>query len=50
MSEYFPEQKSLGKVNIELDLSNYVTADFKNGAGIDTSSFVKKTCFSQLKI
>ena len=23
MSEYFPEPKSLGKVKVELDLSNY---------------------------
>ena len=25
MSEYFPEPKSLGKVKVELDLSNYAT-------------------------
>ena len=30
MSEYFPEQKSLGKLKVELDLSNYRTkTDFK---------------------
>ena len=49
MSEYFPEQKSLGKMNIELDLSSYVTTDFKNGAGIHTSSFAKKLVLASLK-
>ena len=30
MSEYFPKQKYLGKLKIELDLSNYATkTDFK---------------------
>ena len=45
MSEYFPEQKSLGgRVKVELDLSNYATkSDLKNGTGVDTSSFAKKT-------
>ena len=44
MSEYFPEPKSsVGRVKVELDLSNYTTkADLKNGAGIDTSRFAKK--------
>ena len=38
MSEYFPESKSLRKVKVELDLSNYATkTDW-----IDTSSFAKK--------
>ena len=34
MSEYFPESKSSwGRVNVELDLSNYATRpDFKNAA------------------
>ena len=37
MIEYFPEPKSLGKVKVELDLSNYATkADLKNLTGIDT--------------
>ena len=40
MSQYFPEPKSLGKVKVELDLSNYATKpDFKNVTEIDTSSF-----------
>ena len=29
MSEYFPEPKSLEKVKIELDLSNYAIKTFK---------------------
>ena len=41
MSEYCPEQKSLGgRVKVTLDLSNYTTkADLKIGTGIDTSKF-----------
>ena len=44
MRQYFPEPKSSGgKVNIELDLSNYATkADFKNATDVDTSEFAKK--------
>ena len=50
MSEYFPERKSLGKVKVELDLSNYATkTDLKNAAGIDTSSFAKKVDLTNLK-
>ena len=50
MSEYFPERKSLGKVKVELDLSNYATkTDLKNAAGIDTSSFSKKVDLTNLK-
>ena len=50
MREYFPEPKSLGKVKVELDLSNYATkTDFKNKAGIDTSSFGKKVYLTSLK-
>ena len=51
MSEYFPEQKPLaGKVNNELDLSNYATkADFKNATGVDTSKFAKKVDLASLK-
>ena len=37
MSGYFLKQKSLGKVKVELDLSNYATkTDLKNATGIDT--------------
>ena len=50
MSEYFPEPKSLGKVNVELDLSNYATkTDLKNATGIDTSSFAKNVDLANLK-
>ena len=37
MTEYFPKTKPLGKVEVELDISNYATkTDLKNAAGIDT--------------
>ena len=51
MSEYFLKPKSLGaNVKFELDLSNYATkADLKNATGVDTSDFVKKTNFANLK-
>ena len=50
MSEYFPEPKPLGKVKVELDLSNYATkTDFKNIRGIDISSFAKKVDLAGLK-
>ena len=40
MSEYFPEPKSLGKVEVELDLSNYAArTNLKNATGINTSSW-----------
>ena len=43
MSGNFPEAKSLGKVKVELGLSNYATkTDLKNATGIDASSFAKK--------
>ena len=47
VSEYFPEQKSLeGRVNVELDLSNYATkTDLKNATGVDTSSFAKNKLY-----
>ena len=42
MSEYFSELKSLAKVEVELDLSNYATkTDLQNETGIGTS-FAKK--------
>ena len=51
MSEYFPAVKSLGgRVNVELDLSNYATkVDLKNATGVDTSKFAKKVDLSNLK-
>ena len=50
MSEYFQESKSLGKVKVELDLSNYATqTDLKNATGIDKSSFAKKIDLTSLK-
>ena len=40
MSKYFPQPKSLGKVKLELDLSNYATkTDLKSATGINASSF-----------
>ena len=43
MSEYFPEPKSLWKLKVELDLSNYAAkTDLKNATVIYTSSFAKK--------
>ena len=42
MREYFPGPKFLGKVKVELDLSNYATkADLKDAREIDASSLVK---------
>ena len=50
MSEYFPELESLGKVKVELDLSNYATkTDFKNAARINASFFAKKVDLASLK-
>ena len=51
MSEYFPEPKSsVGKLKVELDLSNYATkADLKNVTDVDTSDFVKKVDLANLK-
>ena len=42
MREYFSGPKFLGKVKVELDLSNYATkADLKDAREIDASSLVK---------
>ena len=51
MSEYFSEPKFLGgRVEVEIDLFNNARkTDFKNVAGIDTSSFTKKTDLANLK-
>ena len=51
MSEYFPKPKSFGgKVEIELDLSNYETkADLKNATDAVTSKFAKKVDLASLK-
>ena len=51
MSENFPELKfSGGRVQVELDLSNYATkAGLKNATGVDTSKFAKKIDLVNLK-
>ena len=51
MSEFYPQLKSsVGRVKVELDLSNYATkADLTNTAGVDTSKFGKKVHFAGLK-
>ena len=50
MSEYFPEPKSLGKVKVVLDLSNFATkANLKIETRIDTSFFAKKVDLASLK-
>ena len=50
MSKYFPEPKSLGEVEVALDLSNYATkTNFKNAVGIGTSSFAKNVDLVSLK-
>ena len=51
MSEYFSEPKFLGgRVEVEIDLFNNARkTDFKNVAGIDTSSFTKKADLANLK-
>ena len=47
MSEYFPERKSSeGKVEVELDLSNY---ELKIATGADTSKFAEKVDLAHLK-
>ena len=51
MSDYFPKSKSVkGNIKFDLDLSNYTPkADLQNATGVNTSNFVKKSWFSQLK-
>ena len=50
MSEYFPEKKFIGKMKVELNLSNYATkVDLKNTTWIHTSSFAKKVDLASLK-
>ena len=50
MSECFPQPKSLGKVKVELNLSNYATkTELKNATGTDTSSFAKNIDLASLK-
>ena len=50
MRECFPHSKSLGKVKVKLDLSNYATkTDLKNATRIDRSSFAKKVALASLK-
>ena len=46
----FSRTKTLRKVKVELDLSDYATkTDFKNATEIDTSSFAKKVDLASLK-
>ena len=48
--QIFPEPKSIEKVKVELDWSNYATkTDFKNATGIDTLSVPKKINLARLK-
>ena len=51
MIKYFPEPKSsIGRVKVELDLSNYAKkADLKNATGVDTSKFARKVDLASLK-
>ena len=51
MGEYFPKPNSVGaSVKVELDLSNDATkTNLKNGTGVDSSSFAKKTDLANLK-
>ena len=51
MSKYFPEPNSLGgKVNVELELSNYAPkAYLKTVTSVDTSRFAKKVDLAHLK-
>ena len=51
MSEYCPEPKSsVGRVKVELDLSNYATkVDLKNEKGVDTPKFATKVELVNLK-
>ena len=48
MSEYFPEPKSLGKVKVELDLSNHARKTYlKNLTGVDVNLLINLyLCFS----
>ena len=54
MTDYFPERKSLGKVKVALDLSNYATKGIdtliQNATGVDTSSVAKKIYLADLKL
>ena len=51
MSEYCSEPKSsVGRVKVELDLSNYATkVDLKNEKGVDTPKFATKVKLVNLK-
>ena len=52
MSQYFPKPFRIfaGKVNVQVDLSNYATkTDLKNVTHIDISSFAPKTNLPSLK-
>ena len=51
MSKYFAEPKSsVGRVKVELDMSNYSTkVDLKNATGVNTLKFAKKLDLASLK-
>ena len=52
MSQYFPKpyEPFGGDINVNVDLSNYVTkSDIKNISHVDTSSFALKTNLANLK-
>ena len=50
MSEYFLKLETLGKIKVELDLSNQeAKRDLKNLTGADTLSFAKKVNLASLK-
>ena len=52
MSQYFPKpyKPFAGDINVNVDLSNYVTkADIKNISHADTSNFALKTNLADLK-
>ena len=52
MSQYFPKpyEPFGGDINVEVDLSNYVTnADIKNITDEDSSNFALKTNLANLK-
>ena len=53
MSHYFPKpyRNFGGNINVEVDLSNYVTkADLKNATGVDTSKLTGKHDLASLKV
>ena len=52
MSQIFPKQNEPfgGDINVEVDLSNYITkVDLKDATGTDTSNFALKPNLASLK-